>query len=368
MAPHSADGVMRIVAHNGARIWGGAERATVSLLQGLAARGHEVLLLCNDDRVASEAASRGVPSQICVIGGDIMLHHAIRLSRILNESKPDAFIVGTYKKLFLATLGARLAHVPRIVARIGLESDTPRSIKYRIALRRWTDAVAVNASRIVAPFTQLDGFGPEKVQLIWNSIPAQYDNEESRGLRNEFGIASDEFVIGIVARLAKQKRIDRLVRVVSMLPDVKCIIAGDGPARGELELLSAELGVQDRVHFVGNREDVSHVLDSLDVFVLVSDSEGMSNAMLEAMARGRAVVSTNVSGADDALAASDNHGAAGIITDFDEASIAHAVEVLRNDAELRQSLGRAARNRARSQFSRDAMLTAWEDFLEARAR
>jgi glycosyltransferase involved in cell wall biosynthesis len=149
-----------------------------------------------------------------------------------------------------------------------------------------------------------------------------------------------------------------------MIPAAKCVIAGDGAARDELEKLSARLGVADRVHFLGNRDDARDVIDSMDVFVLVSDSEGMSNAMLEAMARGRPVVSTNVSGADDALAASDDHDAAGIITDFDETSIAHAIEVLRNDAKLRESTGRAAMNRARTQFSRDAMLTAWENFLE----
>ena len=359
---------MRIVAHNGARVWGGAERATVSLLQGLAGRGHEVLLLCNDELVASQARSRGVPSEICVIGGDFMLHHAIRISRTLTKLKPDAFIIATYKKLFIASLGARLAHVPRVVARIGLESDTPRSIKYRIALRRWTDGVAVNAQRIVRPFANLSGFGPGKVEVIWNSVPATGETSAPDRVRNELGIGSEVFVIGTVARLARQKRIDRLVRVTAMLPGVKCIIAGDGTARRNLENLAANLGVSDRVQFLGDRSDVHDVIDALDVFVLVSDSEGMSNAMLEAMARGRPVVSTNVSGADDALAADADHEAAGMITDFDEASIAHAVEVLRSDAQLRDSMGRAGRDRARTQFSRDAMLTAWEEFLEARPR
>src|SRR5215216_1007739 len=136
---------MRIVAHNGARIWGGAERATVSLLKGLAERGHEVHLLCNDRRVADESTARNVRATICAIGGDVMIHHSYRVARALRRLEPDVFIVGTYKKLFFATLGARMAGVPRVVARIGLESDIPRSLKYRVALRRWTDGVAVNA-------------------------------------------------------------------------------------------------------------------------------------------------------------------------------------------------------------------------------
>jgi glycosyltransferase involved in cell wall biosynthesis len=357
---------MRIVAHNGARIWGGAERATVSLLQGLSERGHDVLLLCNKEIVAREAVKRGVPAQICVLGGDVMLHHARRLARVLRSAHPDVFIVGTYKKLFLAAMAARRAGVPRIVARVGLESDTPRSLKYRIALRRWTDGVAVNARRMMTSFERLDGFGPSKVELIWNSVASSVDSAPSDRVRRELGIEPGDFVIGTVARLSRQKRIDRLVRVVSMLPDLKCIIAGDGTARSDLETLAAELVVADRIQFLGNRDDARDVIDALDVFVLVSDSEGMSNAMLEAMSRGKPVVSTDVSGARDALAPEGNYTAAGIITGFDEASIAQAIDTLRTDGTMAESLGKSGKARAMTQFSRDAMLSAWEQFLHPR--
>jgi len=356
------------VAHNGARIWGGAERATVSLLRGLGERGHDVFLLCNDDLVARESVSRGVPSRICAIGGDVMLHHSFRLSRVLQKMSPDAFIVGTYKKLFIAALGARLARVPRVVARVGLESDIPRSLKYKIALRRWTDGVVVNAQRIAAPFEELDGFGPGKVRVIPNSVQSNPGSSSENRIRSELGLTGGDFVIGTVARLARQKRLDRLIRVTAMLPDVHCVIAGDGTARKTLSQLAINLGVADRVHLIGNREDAHDVLDALDVFVLTSASEGMSNAMLEAMSRGRPVVTTNVSGAEDALAADDNGVAAGLITGFDEDAIAEAVSRLKSDRALRESLGREGRQRAMTRFSRDAMLVAWEEFLSAAPR
>ena len=354
---------MRIVAHNGARIWGGAERATVSLLRGLGERGHDVLLLCNDDLVAREAALRGVPSRMCSIGGDVMLHHSIRIARELRKTNPDAFIIGTYKKLFIAALGARLARVPRIIARVGLESDTPRSVKYKIALRRWTDGVAVNAQRIAAPFVELEGFGPGKVKVIPNSVQLRPAATNGQRIRSELRLNGDDFVIGTVARLAKQKRLDRLIRVTAMLPDVRCVIAGDGAARESLSQLAVQLGVSDRVYLLGNREDTHDILDALDVFVLTSDSEGMSNAMLEAMSRGRPVVTTNVSGAEDALAEDEKGVAAGIITAFDDESIANAISRLKRDRALRDALGREGQKRARSRFSRDAMLSAWEEFL-----
>jgi glycosyltransferase involved in cell wall biosynthesis len=354
---------MFIVAHNGARIWGGAERATVSLLKGLKDRGHRVLLLCNDQKVVSESIARGVPAEICVVGGDVALPHAFRLSRVLRKRRPDVFIVGTYKKLFLASLGARLAGVPRIVVRVGLESDTPRSLKYRVALNRWVDGVAVNGKRMVAAFTSLDGLDSSKVRVIWNGVEAHHPPSDPMKLRQDLGIGANRFLIGTVARLARQKRIDRLLEVTSLLPDVYCIIAGDGTRRDELHEKMRALKIEERVRFLGNRDDVGNVFAALDVFVVTSETEGLSNAMLEAMSYGIPVVSTDVSGAQDALAADDDGLAAGVVTDFDPESIAEAIALLQEDPGTRGSMSRFARRRAITRFSTDQMLTAWEEFL-----
>ncbi|HEX6574848.1 MAG TPA: glycosyltransferase [Gemmatimonadaceae bacterium] len=358
---------MRIVAHNGARIWGGAERATVSLLQGLLERGHDVLLLCNSVLVVEQSMARGVPARLCPIGGDIALHHAWRIRHELEREKPDVFIVGTFKKLFLAALGARMAGVPRVIARVGLESDTPRSIKYRIALRRWTDGVVVNAERMMQPFQTLSGFDRSKVTLIWNSVPAPVETQRSRNVRRELRLDDSVFVTGAVARLSKQKRLDRLVEAMSQISGAHCVIAGDGKYRDDLAALAARLGVERRVHLLGERDDVDAVLDALDVYAVTSDSEGMSNAMLEAMARGLPVVSTDVSGAEDALGEDESGAVAGIIVPFDSTAVAKALQSLRDSTTRRNALAREARLRALTWFSRDKMLTDWEEFLSQRA-
>ena len=354
---------MRIVAHNAARIWGGAERATVLLLRGLADRGHDVMLLCNTKLVAEHAIAQGVPAQICVIAGDLSLHHAFRLSRVLRKLEPDVFIVGTFKKLFLASLGARLAHVPRTVARVGLETDTPRSWKYRKALRSWVDGVVVNAQRMTKPFVELQGFDAGDVRVIWNGVRPPQPRHEPGAVRRELGLPDDVFVIGTVSRLAKQKRIDRLIDVVALLPGVQCIVAGDGPRRKALEEHICRMKVADRVHFLGERDDTADVIDALDVFVVSSDTEGLSNAMLEAMSRSRPIVSTPVSGADDALASDSKDSPAGSVTDFTPQSIAEAIAQLRDDRPRRTALGESARRRADSRFSLDRMLDSWEEFL-----
>lgn len=358
---------MFVVAHNGARLWGGAERATVMLLFGLQSRGHRVLLLCNDKIVFNEASKRGVPARMFSIGGDIALHDAFRLASLLRELHPDAFLIGTYKKLALAGFGAHIARVPRVVARIGLESDTPRSAKYRFALRRWIDGVAVNARAMAGSFVELSGFGADRVTVIHNGVNPPSRQRPQRTLRESLGLSAGTKVIGTVARLSKQKRIDRLVDTMVLVPSpVHCIIAGDGPQRIALERRRDELALHDRVHFLGHREDVAAILDALDLFIVPSDKEGMSNAMLEAMASGLPVVSTRVSGAEDALSPNAGGDTAGRIVDFSPRALAEAVKEILNDASLRSRMADAARARAAKEFSFEVMLDRWEAFLRPR--
>ena len=357
-----------IVAHNGARIWGGAERATARLLAGLQARGHRVLLLCNDPLVARGAEGLGVPTRLVRIGGDVAVPHALRLAAVLRGVRPDAFIVGTYRKLFLASLGAKLAGVPRVVARVGLETDTPRTAKYRFALPRWVDAVVVNATRIRGAFDALPGLDPERVFVIHNGVAAPPRRHPDGALRESLGIPAGAPVIGTVARIAPQKRIDRLLRALAALPaEVRCVIAGDGEERAAMEALAAELGVAPRTHFLGERDDTGDVLAALDVFVIPSDREGLSNAMLEALASGVPVVSTAVSGADDALSPWPDGSAPGAVVDFSEDALAAALRPLLADPERRARMSGLARRRAEERFSMDGMLARWEAVLAGRA-
>lgn len=226
---------MFVVAHNGARIWGGAERATVRLLVGLQGRGHRVLLLCNDPAVKAEAERAGIPARLLRLGGDAALLDALRLAATLRRDPPDAFVVGTYKKLFHAALGARLAGVPRVVARVGLETDTPRSAKYRVALRRWVDAVVVTAERMRQPFVDLYGESANAVEVIHNAVRSLPEALDRDVARRRLGLPPSVPVVGMVARLAAQKRLDRLFEAIARLGgDVHCVVAGEGPERAML--------------------------------------------------------------------------------------------------------------------------------------
>jgi glycosyltransferase involved in cell wall biosynthesis len=351
---------MFIIAHNGARVWGGAERAVSLLLAGLQQRGHRVLLLCNDPVVAGPARSFGIPAAILPLGGDLSVHHAAGLARRLTALQPDALLVGMFKKAWLAGLAGRMAGVPRVVARIGLETDVPRNAKYRFAFRRLVDRVVVVSERMAAPYAGLGA----RLTVIPNAVHAPARTAFPGAVRLSLGIALDGRCVGTVARLVPQKRLDRLLDAVARLPhDVHCILAGDGPLRGALRRQAAALGIGPRVHFLGHRADVADVLGALDVFVATSDREGMSNAMLEALAAEVPVVSTAVSGTDEALRPARDGTAPGVVVGFDAAAVAGAVRTLLDDEGRRRAMGAAAGVRARGEFGVPRMLDAWERVL-----
>ncbi|HEX2204669.1 MAG TPA: glycosyltransferase [Longimicrobium sp.] len=353
---------MYLVAHNGAHIWGGAERAVTLILAGLQGRGHRVRLFCADPLVAGRAEGLGVPAELATLGGDAAVHHAARFALALRRHRPDALMIGTYKKLFLASMGARLARVPRVVARVGLETDTLRNAKYRVALPRWVDAVVVNASRMAPTFVNA---GLKDVRVIPNAAEVPVRRQPPGALRAALGIPADAPVVGAVARLARQKRFDRLLRAFATLAsDTHLVLAGDGEERETLQALAVELGIADRAHFLGFRDDTGDVLGALDVFVLSSDREGMSNAMIEALAAGVPVVSTPVSGTEDALAAAPGEIAPGVILPgFGEGELAEALRGVLADADRRVAMAEAARERARARFAWDAVLAEWERVL-----
>ncbi len=358
---------MFVVAHVGARVWGGAERAVAQLLAGLQARGHRVLLLCNDPVVAAPAAALGIPAEILPLGGDVSLHHAVRLAMRLRTLRPDVLLVGMFKKVWLAGLAGRMAGVPRTVVRVGLQSDVPRNAKYRFAFRRLVDHVVVVAERLGPAYAALPGYGPARVSVIPNAVHPPVRRLPPGALRASLGIAPDALVVGAVARLATQKRLDRLLDAVARLPaDVHCVIAGEGPCEHDLREQAAAGGLAARVHFVGYHADVGDVLHALDVFAVTSQQEGMSNAMLEALAAGVPIVSTPVSGTEEALRPGGEGTAPGRVVDFDVDAIADGLRTLLADRSLRERMGIAAAHRAAREFAFPRVLDRWEQVLAGR--
>ena len=355
---------LRIIAHNGSPEWGGGEIALVDLLLGLANRGHRVTLLCNRGLVAEAAQARGVETRLLRLGGDLAVHDALRLALLLRRERPDVFVVGTFRKLWLAALGARMAKVPKLVVRIGLSSDTPRNFKYRFVLRRWVDHVVCVAEAMRKSYAEALPELEPRLTTIYKGIPPLGTRLEKGAARWALGLPAEACLLGSVSRLVSQKRLGRLLEsMVFLREDTHVAIAGDGPLRGALGQHARQLGLRHRVHFLGYQANIATLMDAVDALVIASDREGMSGAMLEAMSRGVPVISTDVSGAREALEPENDGRAPGLVTGFAPPEIASALNSVLYDRELLKEMGRAAKRRYQERFSYEGMLDGWEAVL-----
>lgn len=362
---------LRIAAHNGAPEWGGAEIATSRLLAGLQERGHEVVLFCNRKVVARGARGHGLEVRDGYLGGDMAVHHAVRFAYQLRRVRPDILVVGTFRKLWLAGVAGRLARVP-VVARIGLSSDVPRNTKYQLAFRHLVDRVITNADDLRDDYLRLLADAPPpEIQTIHKGVAVADVATSRETARSGLGIPLEAKVIGGVGRLVEQKRFDRLIHAFALLGrGERLVMAGDGPLRATLESVARELGVHDRIHFLGHRTDVPAVMSALDLLVISSDRESMANVMLEAMAVGVPVLSTPVSGAREALEARQSIAdgkaaaeAAGVVVEPTPAALAARAAWLLTDPALLRRMGEAGRERVATHFGRERMVDEWERAL-----
>jgi glycosyltransferase involved in cell wall biosynthesis len=324
-----------------------------------------VHMLCRDPRIGREVGDlTGIPTSTLRIGGGVMIQDAARFALELRKHSPDAVVLTTFKKVALAGLGARIARVPRVVQRVGLSGDVPRGPAYRMALRGLVDVIALNAESLRPEFLAGDPrLPPEKVRTILDGVDTPRRSRPPGSFRAELGVPPEAPVVGSVARLASQKRFDRLLRAAASLPeDVHVVIVGEGDERASLLALGAELGLGDRLHLPGFRAEVGDVLDAIDVFAVTSSREGLANAMLEAMAFGVACVSTDVSGAREALGPIDGVEA-GVVVGHDLKEITAAIADLLDHPARRSELAEAGRLRFEQRFSLERMLDEWEAML-----
>jgi glycosyltransferase involved in cell wall biosynthesis len=213
------------------------------------------------------------------------------------------------------------------------------------------DAVATHLARMVHDRR-------DRIQVIPNGVLAPSAEEASgrEALRSELGAASGEVVLVCVARLDKHKGHARVLRAHAALRrqglPVSLWLLGDGVERAALGQLAAELGTATHVRFLGVVANVRRYLPASDVFVLLSDHEGMPNAVIEAMSAGLPVVATAVGGVPEAL----DDGRAGILVapDADDATITAHLAGLVGDPARRRALGEVARQRAQASYSLDA--------------
>jgi glycosyltransferase involved in cell wall biosynthesis len=355
---------------------GGAEFAAVEMLDALAARGHDVVMLSDLPGIGRDTAVRVEPIRI---GPKLSLRswrallaawpqYVWRLREALDRQMPYDVLMVHYKKeqLMVPWLPRRLR--PRVVwAEWGpvpyqLRHGLPRQA-YLHASRGAGVVMAVSAG--TKGSVEAVGVTPSKVVVVPNVVDVEsirFSEEGRSAVRDRLGIAPDAFVVGCISRFHPKKRNDVVVDAVLRLDDprVHLIMAGAGETEPELRAQAQPLG--DRVHFVPTpTSDVADVMSAFDVSVFCpSPTEGAPRATILGMLVERPCLSTGPEGVADLIRpefGSISH------PENDPDALAALLRAYLADPALGRRQGQAARAWAERQFARPVVAAQIEQLL-----
>lgn len=167
---------------------------------------------------------------------------------------------------------------------------------------RFPDLVSGVSREVIDYYTGNIGVAADRTRLVLNGVNVQAFAKQGDPLakRHELGLSQDDFVVGVMANLRPQKNHKNVITALSLIsksyPKLKLVLAGDGSCRAELEQLVQEYSLENRVLFLGYREDAEGLMEMFDVYCLPSFYEGMPLSIMEAWAAGKPVVATDVLG------------------------------------------------------------------------
>lgn len=363
------------VAHfSDSTTFGGTEQVIITLLASLDRSRWQPVLISSGGQAASSLidAARDL---------DVLVHQvppmpegsrgAIRVAafaRTLRYVRPDIFHAHLTWALSCkyGLAGALLARVPAVVATQHLLIDAPltgwQAAQHRLILSRVGCITAV--SRHIARHLVDDlHLPPAKVAVVHNGIPLQ---PSARGI--DVPRRAGCPTVLVPARLDPQKGHRTVLEAARLLPHVTFLLAGDGPMRQDLEGKATQMGIADRVHFLGFQADMAALYAQCDIVCLGSLFEGFPLSVLEAMAAARPVVAGRIPGIDEIVV----DGETGLLVQpGDPTALAAALERLFRDPVHAAALGTRGRKRVEREFSAEAMAQGisliYDRLLEKRA-
>ncbi len=343
---------------------GGAEVLADRLARQLSDR-YRFVFACLDEEGELGTALRGDGFAVHVLGrrSGLDWRCARSLARFLRAEKVDLIHAHQYTPFFY-TLGARFfgGSVPILFCEHGrFHPDYPRRKRMlfnRLMLRRDDRVVAVGEG-VRQALIDNEGIPAQRVEVIYNGVhlaPFRERTGARASVRGELGLRDDEFVVAQVARLDYLKdhltAVRTIERLVGQGASVKLLLVGEGPERAAIESEIERMKIGERIMLLGTRKDVPAILSAADACLLTSISEGIPLALIEGMAAGLPIVSTDVGGVSEVV----EHGTTALLAPAGgDRELAEALLKLENDAELRARMGEDGERRAEEVFSEEAM-------------
>ena len=351
-----------IFFYTDSRVLGGAENAMFMLLDSLDREEWEPTLLLEDapevEPLRERAAEQGVPVRL-IEPLPLGLHGARRLPRLvrlLRRERPAVFHAHMSSPVACkwGLAAAVMARVPAVVGtvQVGAYEPPDRSAYWQLRLlARGVGRYLAVSREIAAELVERLGWPAERVEVAHNAVDVERVAVAApAGLRARLGGSETRPLVLTPARLDAQKGHPILLEAIAELPEALFLFAGEGPERGALEARAAELGVSERVRFLGRREDIPQLLAACDVFALPSLYEGSSLAVLEAMAAGIPIVSSAIGGTEELI----EDGRSGLLVPPGDAkALAAALRRLLEEPGLREQLATRARERVDTDLTRE---------------
>jgi glycosyltransferase involved in cell wall biosynthesis len=349
---------------------GGTELNAVRTAERLDPRRFCISVVCIRDNgpLMARYKDAGIPVHTFPMSsflGPRAIQQALRLIRLFRRERTDIVHSHDAYTSVYGTLCARLAGVRGVIAsrRFGYSPTfpPPRLVKANRVAYRFAHRVVGNSPSVARLLESEGGVDAARIVTIPNFLDeAAFDpipEPTRRRMLDELRVPERAFVVGIVARLSAEKDHATLLRAIASLreriPELHCVLVGDGPERAAIETLATTLGIADIVHLAGERAQPPNLHRLFDVSVLCSTTEAFPNSVLEAMAAERAVVATEVGGTPDAVA----HERTGLLVPpGDPVRLADAILRLHADPSLRAALGQAGRSAARAGYGADAVI------------
>jgi glycosyltransferase involved in cell wall biosynthesis len=339
--------------------WGGNTAMVLSLARELISCGLNVELAAHHDQPYIEPFRQvGITVFEIGIGGKGDMLAPFRLAALIRGGNYDIIHSHTRPADLAAYIAAKLTGKPLVITQhgnINLDGETLArrhdvfAFGYSQVLRGTAKIAAVcNATK--RELIQECGVSPHNIKVIYNGIEQNKVDDSIKGrelVRRELGIDKNAEVVIITGSLkwkGHETLLDAVALIARQAPNLTVLIAGRGPQEPALRQQAAQLGISNRVHFLGFRQDIPALLSAADVFVLPSRSEAFPVSILEAMAAGLPVIASNIGGIPEQVQPGVNGY---LINPCDAQVLARFLLALCQDGGLRAHMGQNSRETVR---------------------
>lgn len=351
---------------------GGMENALITLINEMDTHFFENQIFCFDfknyeNSIQHRLKDENIPIYIFEKGDGIDYWLPIKIARILKKQKINIVHTRNFAALLYGSTAAKLAGVQGVIADI--RGRIPADEGQKCKRLSFLVSKFVGVSEDIKKMLKMDfKIKESKIITIYNGV--QISNESQRlditSLRTKLGLEQSDFIIGTIGRIEPVKDYSTLIRMSAPIllkyRNAKLMIVGDGSQRAELEILAQNLGISSQTIFTGYQKDISSYLQLINVFVLTSISEGISNVLLEAMAASIPVIATNVGGNPEIVS---NNQTGFLIPRNNLNQITEKIELMINNPELASNLGESGRKLVEEKFTIEKMVTEYQSLYQS---